>query len=60
MSASRRIRVVGKPEMGKGSLNVLASYGKSDLEMLETPFGIILNLKDGMITGEPSTPGFPS
>lgn len=60
MPASGRIRVVGRPEMGKGSLNVLASYGKSDLEMLETPFGIILNLKDGMITGEPSTPGFPS
>jgi hypothetical protein len=46
--------------MGKGSLDVLAKFSRSDLERLETPFGNILNLKDGMISGEPGTPGFPS
>jgi hypothetical protein len=60
MSASKRIRVVGKPTMGTGSLNVLAEFSKSDLESLETPFGNILRLKDGIVSGEPGTPGFPS
>ena len=60
MPASRRIRVVGKPALGKGSLDVLAKFSRSDLERLETPFGNLLNLKDGMISGEPGTPGFPS
>jgi hypothetical protein len=59
MSAKRSIRITGKPILGKGSLAATIKYKPEALQIIETPFGVILDLEDAYMYGEPGAPGFP-
>ena len=59
MTTKRRIQIEGKPGLGKGNLVLTVKFEPKSLKMTETPFGVIFDLEDAYIVGEPGTPGFP-
>lgn len=59
MSAKSMIRVTGKPTLGRGDLTLTVKFALGSLKLIETPFGVIFDLENAHISGEPGTPGFP-
>ena len=59
MTTKRRIRIEGKPSLGKGDLVLTVKFDPKSLKITETPFGVIFDLEDAHLVGEPGTPGFP-
>lgn len=59
MMTKSRIRIKGKPSLGQGDLALTVKFKPKSLRMTETPFGVILDLEDAHLIGEPGTPGFP-
>lgn len=59
MSTRRIVQVSGKPSLGQGDLKLTVKYKSESLRIVESPFGMIFDLEDACLVGEPGTPGFP-
>jgi hypothetical protein len=60
MASNRKIQIGGDPKRQKGTLALTVQYSPSGLKVKETPFGVVLDLQDAHVHGEPGTPGIPS
>ena len=59
MPENQTFKITGKPTLGQGKLDLAIKFDPKSLTITETPFGALLNLENGHISGEPGTPAFP-